>query len=95
MNNKIDWPLFWAVIWKTYKYHMGMALLIFFGYLWNELVPSEDHYSLWYTHGPVSLIIPLLVVVPMILMINHSIKHYKNIKKYYPDGYVNRKNKSK
>ena len=92
---KTDWPLFWAVIWKTYKYHMGMALLIFFGYLWNELVPSEDHYSLWYTHGPVSLIIPLLVVVPMILMINHSIKHYKNIKKYYPDGYVNRKNKSK
>ena len=92
---KTDWPLFWAVIWKTYKYHMGMCLLIFFGYLWNELVPSEDHYSLWYTHGPISLIIPLLVVVPMILMINHSIKHYKNIKKYYPDGYVNRKNKSK
>ena len=92
---KTDWPLFWAVIWKTYKYHMGMALLIFFGYLWNELVPSEDHYSLWYTHGPMSLIIPLIVVVPMILMINDSVKHYKNIRKYYPDGYVNRKNKSK
>jgi hypothetical protein len=74
---------------------MGMALLIFFGYLWNELVPSEDHYSLWYTHGPISLIIPLIVVVPMILMINDSVKHYKNIRKYYPDGYVNRKNKSK
>ena len=92
---KTDWPLFWAVIWKTYKYHMGMALLIFFGYLWNEFVPSEDHYSLWYTHGPISLIIPLIVVVPMILMINDSVKHYKNIRKYYPDGYVNRKNKSK
>jgi beta-lactamase regulating signal transducer with metallopeptidase domain len=92
---KTDWPLFWAVIWKTYKYHMGMALLIFFGYLWNELVPSEDHYSLWYTHGPISLIIPLIVVVPMIVMINDSVKHYKNIRKYYPDGYVNRKNKSK
>ena len=92
---KTDWPLFWAVIWKTYKYHMGMALLIFFGYLWNELVPSEDHYSLWYTHGPISLIIPLIVVVPMILMINDSIKHYKSVRKYYPDGYVNRKNKSK
>jgi|688.fasta_scaffold141443_4 hypothetical protein len=92
---KTDWPLFWAVIWKTYKYHMGMALLIFFGYLWNELVPSEDHYSLWYTHGPISLIIPLIVAVPMILMINDSVKHYKNIRKYYPDGYVNRKNKSK
>jgi hypothetical protein len=74
---------------------MGMALLIFFGYLWNEFVPSEDHYSLWYTHGPISLIIPLIVVVPMILMINDSVKHYKNIRKYYPDGYVNRKNKSK
>lgn len=94
-NMKTDWPLFWAVIWKTYKYHMGMAILIFFGYLWNELVPSEDHYSLWYTHGPISLIIPLLVVVPMILMISHSIKHYKSIRKYYPDGYVNRKNKNK
>lgn len=92
---KTDWPLFWAVIWKTYKYHMGMALLIFFGYLWNELVPSEDHYSLWYTHGPISLIIPLIVVVPMILMINDSVKHYKSVRKYYPDGYVNRKNKSK
>jgi hypothetical protein len=92
---KIDWPLFWSVIWKNYKYHMGMALLIFFGYLWNELIPSEDHYSLWYTHGPISLIIPTLVVVPMILMINHSIKHYKSIRKYYPDGYVNRKNKNK
>jgi hypothetical protein len=92
---KTDWHLLWAVIWKTYKYHMGMALLIFFGYLWNEFVPSEDHYSLWYTHGPISLIIPLIVVVPMILMINDSVKHYKNIRKYYPDGYVNRKNKSK
>ena len=40
---KTDWHLLWAVIWKTYKYHMGMCLLIFFGYLWNELVPSEDH----------------------------------------------------
>jgi hypothetical protein len=74
---------------------MGMVLLIFFGYLWNEFVPSEDHYSLWYTHGPISLIIPLIVAVPMILMINDSVKHYKNIRKYYPDGYVNRKNKSK
>jgi hypothetical protein len=74
---------------------MGMCLLIFFGYLWNEFVPSEDHYSLWYTHGWVSLFIPIIVVVPMILMINDSIKHYKNVKKYYPDGYVNRKNKSK
>ena len=92
---KTDWHLLFSVIWKTYKYHMGMALLIFFGYLWNELVPSEDHYSLWYTHGPISLIIPILVVVPMILMINHSIQHYKSIRKYYPDGYVNRKNKSK
>ena len=92
---KTDWHLLFSVIWKTYKYHMGMALLIFFGYLWNELVPSEDHYSLWYTHGPISLIIPLIVVVPMILMINDSVKHYKNIRKYYPDGYVNRKNKSK
>jgi hypothetical protein len=92
---KTDWHLLWAVIWKTYKYHMGMCLLIFFGYLWNELVPSEDHYSLWYTHGWVSLVIPLIVVVPMILMINDSVKHYKSVKKYYPDGYVNRKNKSK
>jgi hypothetical protein len=74
---------------------MGMCLLIFFGYLWNEFVPSEDHYSLWYTHGWVSLFIPIIVVVPMILMINDSIKHYKNVRKYYPDGYVNRKNKSK
>lgn len=90
---KTDWPLFWAVIWKTYKYHMGMALLIFLGYLWNELVPSENHYSLWYTHGPVSLIIPLIVVAPIIFMINDSIKHYKKVKKYYPNGYVNRKNK--
>ena len=90
---KTDWPLLWSVIWKTYKYHMGMCLLILFGYLWNEFVPSEDHYSLWYTHGPISLIIPLIVVVPMILMINDSVKHYKNIRKYYPDGYVDRKNK--
>ena len=92
---KTDWYLLWAVIWKTYKYHMGMCLLIFFGYLLNEFVPSEDHYSLWYTHGWVSLFIPIIVVVPMILMINDSIKHYKNVRKYYPDGYVNRKNKSK
>ena len=92
---KTDWHLLWAVIWKTYKYHMGMCLLIFFGYLWNEFVPSEDHYSLWYTHGWVSLFIPIIVVAPMILMINDSIKHYKNVRKYYPDGYVNRKNKSK
>jgi len=28
-------------------------------------------------------------------MINDSVKHYKNVRKYYPDGYVNRKNKSK
>lgn len=60
---KFDFPLFWAVIWKTYKYHMGMALLIFFAYLWNELVPSEDHYSLWYTHGWTSLFIPLIVEI--------------------------------
>ncbi len=92
---KTDWHLLWAVIWKTYKYHMGMCLLIFFGYLWNEFVPSDEHYSLYWTYGPISLIIPLIVVVPMILMINDSVKHYKNIRKYYPDGYVNRKNKSK
>jgi len=92
---KFDYHLFWSVIWKTYKYHMGMCLLIFFGYLWNEFVPSDEHYSLWYTYGWVSLFIPIIVVVPMILMINDSIKHYKNVRKYYPDGYVNRKNKSK
>jgi len=90
---KFDFPLLWACIWKTWKYHLSMCVFIFLGYLWNELVPSEDHYSLWYTHGPISLIIPLIVVVPIILIIRDSYKHYKKIQKYYPDGYVNRKNK--
>ena len=89
----MDWLLLFTVIWKTWKYHMGMALLIFFAYLWNELIPSEDHYSLWYTHGWTSLFIPLIVVVPIILMVRDSYKHYLDIKKYYPNGYKNRDKK--
>lgn len=87
---KFDFPLLWACIWKTWKYHLSMCMFIFLAYLWNELIPSEDHYSLWYTYGPVSLIIPLIVVVPMILIVRDSYKHYKEIQKYYPNGYRNR-----
>jgi len=91
---KMDWYLLFTVIWKTYKYHIGMCLLIFFAYLWNEFVPSDDHFSLWYSYGTVSLIIPLLVVVPIILMVRDSYKHYLTVKPYYPNGYKNRdKNK--
>ena len=88
---KTDWYLLFTVIFKNYKYHIGMCLLILGGYLHNEFIPSEDHYTLWYTHGPISLIIPFLVVTPLILMLNHSVKHYKSIKKYYPEGYKNNK----
>lgn len=92
---KFDFPLLWAIIWKSYKYHMGMCLLILFGYLWSEFIPSENYETLWYTHGWTSLLIPILVLVPIILMINDSYEHYKEIQKYYPNGYINRKNKSK
>ena len=89
----MDWILLFTVIWKTWKFHLGMCLLIFFAYLWNELVPSEDYYSLWYTHGWISLFIPLIVVVPIILIVRDSYKHYLGIKKYYPNGYKNRDKK--
>ena len=86
----MDWILFLTVIWKTWKYHMGMCLLIFVGYLMNEFGFWEDEYSLFYTYGFVSLIIPVIVVVPMILMVMDSYKHYLGVKKYYPNGYINR-----
>ena len=89
----MDILLFLTVIWKTYKYHMGMCLFIFTGYLMNEFGFWEDEYSLWYVYGWTSLIIPLIVVVPMILMIRDSYKHYKKIKPYYPNGYKNRSKK--
>jgi hypothetical protein len=34
------------------------------------------------------LIIPAIVVVPMILMVRDSYKHYLGVKKYYPNGYI-------
>lgn len=86
----MDWILFLTVIWKTWKYHMGMCLLIFIGYLMNEFGFWEDEYSLFYTYGFISLIIPALVVIPMILMVRDSYKHYLGVKKYYPNGYINR-----
>jgi hypothetical protein len=59
----------------------------------NEFGFWEDEYSLWYVYGWTSLSIPIIVVVPMILMIRHSYKHYKEIKPYYPNGYKNRDKK--
>lgn len=87
---KFDFLLLWACIWKTWKYHLSMCMFIFLAYLWNELIPSEDHYSLWYVYGWTSLFIPLIVVVPMALIVRDSYKHYKEIQKYYPNGYRNR-----
>ena len=93
---KTDWNLLFTVIWKTYKYHMGMCLFIFIGYLMNEFGIFKDEGSLWWAYGPVSLIFPTLVVIPMILMVWDSYKHYLTVRKYYPNGYKNRdKNKSK
>jgi hypothetical protein len=62
-------------------------------YILNECGLWQDENSLWYTYGPVSLVIPLIVVVPIILLVNDSYKHYKDIKKYYPNGYKNRDKK--
>jgi hypothetical protein len=55
-------------------------------YILNECGLWQDENSLWYTYGPVSLLIPLIVVAPIILLVNDSYKHYKNIKKYYPNS---------
>ena len=56
----------------------------------NEFGFWEDEMSLFYAYGPISLIIPLIVVVPIILMVRDSYKHYLSVKKYYPNGYKNR-----
>ena len=87
---KFDFLLLWTCIWKTWKYHLSMCMFIFLVYLWNVLIPSEDHYSFWYVYGWTSLFIPLIVVVPIVLMVRHSYKHYKEIQKHYPNGYRNR-----
>ena len=73
---------------------MGMCLFIFIGYLLNEFGFFKDEGSLYWVYGPVSLIFPAFVVIPMILMIRDSYKHYLTVKPYYPNGYKNRdKNK--
>jgi hypothetical protein len=73
---------------------MGMCLFIFIGYLLNEFGFFKDEGSLYWAYGPVSLIFPAFVVIPMILMIRDSYKHYLTVKPYYPNGYKNRdKNK--
>jgi hypothetical protein len=89
----MDFPLLWACIWKTWKYQLTGCLFILTMYILNECGLWKDENSLWYTYGPVSLVIPLIVVAPIILLVNDSYKHYKEIKKYYPNGYKNRDKK--
>lgn len=91
---KFDFPLLWACIWKTWKYQLVGCSFILLMYIFNELGVWNDENSLWYVYGPVSLIIPTIVTVPIILLVRDSYKHYKEIQKYYPNGYKNRdKNK--
>ncbi len=78
--------LFFKVLLGNYKYHLVVSLLILGAYLVDTFIPSEDRMSLWDAYGPISLIIPLLVGVPIILMCWHSYKHFQDIKQYYDDN---------
>jgi len=89
----MDILLFFKILLDGYKYHMGMCLFIFIGYLMNEFGFWKDEYSLWYVYGWTSLFIPIIMIVPMILMIRDSYERYKNIKTYYPNGFKDRDKK--
>jgi hypothetical protein len=65
---------------KRYKYHMSMCLIILTFYLLGEFGFYEDEYSLWYVYGWSSLLIPMMVVIPMLLMSIDTYKHLKNKK---------------
>lgn len=78
--------LFFKVLLGNYKYHLAVCLLILGAYLIDTFVPSEDTMSVWDAYGPISLIIPLLVGVPIILMCWHSYKHFQDIKQYYDEN---------
>jgi hypothetical protein len=74
--------LYFEILWNSYKYHMFVCLLILGAYIWHEStggIESEDHYTLWYAYGWISLLIPLLTVLPIIGMLYLTKERYNEI----------------